>query len=109
MKNFLKKKYTYRISDKIKKKIEDIHGVDTGLVFEKLAKPSNLAGVEKQEGRNPHDETYRLTFRLSNKYRLVVVITYKNLEKKIYIVTAFKSSKDIDKLIRIPKKRKGFI
>ena len=94
-----------KISNKVRFKIESVYGIKVKDVIENMRNPCMLKHVEEQPSRKPHDETYSLVFELSKRRKLFVVITYKTLENKIYIVTAYQSTKKIEKLIRKPRIR----
>ena len=70
-----------------------------------LRNPKLLTEIEEQESRNRHDETYGLLFEITKRKRMFVVITYKTNDNKIYIVTAYPSTKRVEKLIKRPKIR----
>lgn len=72
--------------------------IDTNFVLEKLFDFDNLEAESKQNG------THVLVYSLSSKYKLVIVISFENGVVKI--VTAFKSSKRVEKLL---KRSKGII
>ena len=94
-----------KASDVVRNKIEKIHRIKMSVVLENLANPVKLRHIERQPSRRPHDETYGLLFDLTKRRRLFIVITYKSLENKIYIVTAFPSTKRLEKLIKKPRIR----
>jgi len=91
------------IKGHIKEKIEKQHLVDIDVVKSNLEKPKNLIGVEEQVARYKHDKTYKLCFKLSGRKKLIVIITYKKLKNRIYVVTAFITKKKMDRLIKLPK------
>ncbi len=97
----------FKISDSVKFKIERIHQVRMEDVIRNLQNPDGLTCIEQQPSREPHDETYGLVFEKSRSRKLFVVITYKILKDTIFIVTAFYSSKKLEKLIKRPKIRKS--
>ena len=97
----------FKISDSVKFKIERIHQVRTEDVMNCLQNPDGLICIEQQPSREAHDETYGLVFEKSRSRKLFVVITYKILKDIIFIVTAFYSSKKLEKLIKRPKIRKS--
>lgn len=88
------------ITDKVRFKVENIHKVNLDEALRNLNNPESLIEAENQPTRRPLDETYKLVFSLSERKKLVMVITYKPVETKIYIVTAFHSTKKMDKLIK---------
>lgn len=59
-----------------------------------------MIGVEAQQSRNPNDKTFRLAFGESKDKTLVAVIRKRSIENDVFIVTAFSSSKKLEKLIR---------
>ena len=87
--------------------MEEEDNQDMEEVMRHLQNPDMMLDAEPQVSRNVHDETYALCFELSKRKTLFVVITYKTLENKIFIVTAFHSSKKLDKLIRKNKIGRG--
>jgi len=94
-----------KVSDVIRNKIENIHYIKISDVISHLTNPIKLKHVETQPSRNPHDETYGLLFEITKRKRLFIVITYKSLENKIYIVTAFPTTKRIERIIKKPRIR----
>ncbi|MCD6496605.1 MAG: hypothetical protein J7K54_05010 [Candidatus Aenigmarchaeota archaeon] len=94
-----------KTSDKVRFKIENVHRVELRTVLENLENPKLLKSVEEQPSRRPHDKTYGLLFELTKRKILFVVITYKVLQNKIYLVTAFPSNKKIEKIIKKAKIR----
>ena len=94
-----------KVSNNVRFKIENVHGVKVKDIIENLRKPYLLKGIEEQPSRGSHDKTYGLLFELTKRRRLFVVITYKTLENKIYIVTGYPSTKKMEKLIKRPKIR----
>ncbi|NOX71080.1 MAG: hypothetical protein GXO64_00050 [Candidatus Micrarchaeota archaeon] len=107
MKKLLKniKDERIKISSKIRFKIENIHGVKIEDVLKNLRNPDSLISVDEQPSRRPHDKTYGLVFEITKRKRLFVVVTYKTLKNKLYIVTAFTTTKKMEKLIKKPKIR----
>lgn len=97
----------FKISGSVRFKIERIHGVPVEDVLSSLQNPGSLICIEQQPSREPHDETYGLVFEKSRSRKLFIVITYKTLKDLIFIVTAFSTSKKLEKLIKRPKIRKG--
>ena len=95
-----------KISGNVRFKIEKIHGVRIKDVMKNLLNPELLIDIEEQPSRRPHDKTYGLLFEISKRKKLFVVITYKTLENKIYLVTAYPSNKKVEKLIKKPKIRR---
>jgi len=98
----------FKISDSVRFKIERIHGVPVEDVMRNLQNPDSLICIEEQPSREPHDETYGLVFEKSKNRKLFIVITYKTLKDVIFIVTAFSTSKKLEKLIKNPKVRKDY-
>ncbi len=68
--------------------------------FEMNSVLKTLFDLESLELEEKENGTYKLTYLLSGKYRMVIVIA-KN--SKIRIVTTYKTSKKIDKLIKKSK------
>lgn len=96
-----------RMSPNVRMKIEKIHNVQPQEVLENLQNPDNLVFMEQQPSRAPHDETYGLVFEKSKSRRLFIVVTYKALEKIIFIVTAYSTSKKLERLIKRQKIRRN--
>lgn len=109
MKKLLKKKYKrIKISSKVKRKIEKIHRVKIEDVLENLKNPFLLEEIEEQPARRSHDKTYKLLFKISKRKRLFIVVTFKFNKNKIFVVTALKSTKKIEKLIKKPKVKRVY-
>lgn len=108
MKAFLRKVKPERIkiSSKVRFKVEHVHGVNLETVMKNLENPVLLKEVEEQQSRRSQDQTYGLLFEPTKRKKLFVVITSKRLEKKLYLVTAFPSTKKAEKLIKRPKIRR---
>lgn len=103
MKKFLKRNKNIKITPKTRRKIEKIHLLNIEEVLYMMRNPGNLVVVEQQPSRRAHDETYMLCFQKNKRKILIVVITYKRLKKKIYLVTAFGSTKKLTKLVKKPR------
>ncbi|MBI4019696.1 MAG: hypothetical protein HY367_00060 [Candidatus Aenigmarchaeota archaeon] len=88
-----------KINSRIRTKIERKHNINIAEVLQNLRNPDLLAGLSRQSSKKPHDETYGLLFELTKRKRLFIVITYKTLENKIYLVTAFKTTKKAKKML----------
>jgi uncharacterized DUF497 family protein len=86
-------------SDKVRLKIQMLHGLDFEEIVKHLLDQEALEASEEQESRNENERIFRLIFRLSSQKRLCVVITEKS-DGMIFVVTAFVSSKKLDKLIK---------
>jgi len=81
------------VSERIENKLSD-RGLAVEEVKQKLFDINNLEVEAKK------NDSYFLAYRLSGRYRIVIVI-YVN--DKIRIATAFKTSKKIDKLLKSAK------
>ena len=86
-------------SDKVKLKIEITHGLKFDDIANQLLNPKALEAVEEQPSRTDNERTFRLIFKKSSQKRLCIVITEKP-DGTIFVVTAFESSKKLDKLVR---------
>jgi hypothetical protein len=90
----------FKVKQSIRYKIENIHGVSINEVLSNLRGPNSLVEVETQPSRRKHDETYKLYFEISKRKRLIVVITNKSLKRQVFVVTAFHTTKKMDKLVK---------
>ena len=84
------KKHFY---DKIKER-----PISESLVKSSLKKTDKLLKVEEQPSRREGEEKYKLWFKLSNKYSLVVVAAIS--EKDLYIITSWNTDRKWQKSIQ---------
>jgi len=103
MKGLLRITRRIGITNRTRLKIRTIHNQNLEEVFNSLRNPSNLIAVQRQPARRPHNSSYKSCFRKTRRKTLVAVITYKAIRKEIYIITAFTSTKQINKLIKVQK------
>ena len=84
------KKHFY---DKVKER-----PISEGLVKSSLKKTDKLLKVEEQPSRREGEEKYKLWFKLSNKYSLVVIVTISG--KDLYIITSWNTDRKWQKAIQ---------
>ena len=89
-----------KITDKTAYKIENVHGIKVEEVKKHLSNPEDLESVEEQTARHEKQRTFQLIFKKSSKKRLVIVITENMDSDMLFIVTAFETSKKLEKLIK---------
>ncbi|MBI2232921.1 MAG: hypothetical protein HYU56_03290 [Candidatus Aenigmarchaeota archaeon] len=95
-----------RITEKTSHKIQHVHGVKLEEVKSKLLDLEHLESVEEQPARHESQRTFQLIFKKSSKKRLFVVITENTESGTIFLVTAFETSKKLEKLIKRGKIRR---
>ncbi len=98
-------KDNFKLKSHLQYKIEKIHNVSMDEVWDNLYNPVNLVKVKTYMARSKHDESYRIYFRINKRKKLVVGITYKKLKNRIYIITAYHTTRKTDRLIRKAKPR----
>ena|SRR3989344_3090584 len=89
-----------KLTDKTAYKIENVHRVKIEEVKKHLSNPEDLESVEEQLARHEKQRTFQLIFKKSSKKRLVIVITENVDSGMLFIVTAFETSKKLEKLIK---------
>lgn len=72
--------------------------ISEGLVKSSLKKIDKLLKVEEQSSRIEGEEKYKLWFKLSNKYSLVVIAAIS--EKDLYIITSWNTDRKWQKAIQ---------
>ena len=72
--------------------------ISESLVKTSLKKTDRLLKVEEQPSRREGEEKYKLWFKLSNKYSLVVVAAIS--EKNLYIITSWNTDRKWQKAIQ---------
>lgn len=101
IKNLLRNNaHKLKISGKIKRKIEKIHGILINDVLSHLNDPKDLTAVEIGVSRRAYDKTYHLMFQKDKKYHIFVAIIHRTLKNDLFLVTAYKSSKEYERLLK---------
>lgn len=72
--------------------------ISEGLVRNQLRKTETLLKIELQPSLNLEEEKYKLWFKLSNKYLLVVISVIS--KKDLYIVTSWNTNRKWKKIIQ---------
>ena len=72
--------------------------ISESLVKTSLKKTDKLLKVEEQPSRRESEEKYKLWFKLSNKYSLVVITAIS--EKDLYIITSWNTDRKWQKSIQ---------
>lgn len=72
--------------------------ISEGLARSSLKKTDKLLKVEEHPSRREGEEKYKLWFKLSNKYSLVVVAAIS--EKDLYIITSWNTDRKWQKAIQ---------
>lgn len=72
--------------------------ISEGLARSSLKKTDKLLKVEEQPSRREGEEKYKLWFKLSNKYSLVLIASIS--EKDLYIITSWNTDRKWQKSIQ---------
>lgn len=72
--------------------------ISEGLVKSSLKKTDKLLKIEEQPSRREGEEKYKLWFKLSNKYSLVVIAAISG--KDLYIITSWNTNRKWQKAIQ---------
>ena len=89
-----------KITEKTAYKIENVHDIKIEEVKNRLSNPKDLESVEEQPSRHESQRTFQLIFRKSSKKSLFVIITENKDSGTLFLVTAFETSKKLEKLIK---------
>lgn len=95
-----------KVTDQTRDKIENGHKISIKEVIDHISNPEGLEGFEEQEARREKQRTFMLVFKKSSQKKLCIVITENLGENMLFVVTAFESSKKLERLIKRGKMRR---
>ncbi|HIG97254.1 MAG TPA: hypothetical protein HA230_02815 [Candidatus Aenigmarchaeota archaeon] len=96
-----------KVTNETRDKIENGHKISIKEVIGHLLNPESMKGFEEQEARREHQRTFMLVFKKSSQKKLCIVVTENLDTDTLFVVTAFESSKRIDRLIKKGRMRRA--